>query len=84
MIKCVFCGKFFYNSGTCVIIVVKPKYVNFGNMSNICGKLNFITNYTYVIIIDTHLIKTHTIFDIFSWTVPVTKPKYFRQSIQIP
>ena len=63
MIKCVFCDKFFYNTGTCVIIVVKPKYVNFGNMSNICGKLNFITNYTHVITIDTHLIKTHSFYN---------------------
>ena len=44
LIKCVFCDKFFVSSGTYVSIVVKIKYVNFGNMSDICGKLNFITN----------------------------------------
>ena len=41
-------------------IVVKTKRVNSGHMSDICSKLNFTTNYTYLNITDTHIIKKHT------------------------
>ena len=53
-------------------IVVKIKYVNSGNISDNCDKLNFITNYAHVITTDTHLIKTQTnvtIFDTFDGTI---------------
>ena len=33
-------------SDKCVSIVVKIKCVNSGNISDICNKLNFTTNYT--------------------------------------
>ncbi len=51
--------------------VVKIKCVNSGNISD---KLNFTTNYTHCIIIDTHFIKTCTNlinFDTFDGTVPL-------------
>ena len=54
--------------------VVKLKCVNSGNISDICDKLNFITNYTHFIITDTHFIKTYTNlinFDTFDGTVPL-------------
>ena len=41
---CLFCGKCCFCSDKCVSIVVKIKCVNFGNMSDICDKLNFTTN----------------------------------------
>jgi hypothetical protein len=66
LIKCVFCGKCCVYSDTCVSIVVKIKCVNSGNISDICDKLNFTTNYI-------HFIKTHTnitIFYTFGGTVP--------------
>jgi hypothetical protein len=44
---CVFCGKFFVRSDKCVSNVVKLKCVNSGNISDICNKLNFTTNYTH-------------------------------------
>jgi hypothetical protein len=47
------------NSGTCVSIVVKTKYVNFGNMSDICSKLDFTINYILFTTTDTIFIKTH-------------------------
>ena len=56
---CVFCGKFCVNSGKCVFIVVKTKYVNSGNMSDICGKLNFIISYTQLLQINSYFIKKH-------------------------
>ena len=46
--------------GKLLSIVVKIKCVNFDNMSNICNKLNFTTNYTYFITTDTYFIKQHT------------------------
>jgi hypothetical protein len=52
-----FCSKCCVCSGKCVSIILKIKYVNFGNMSNICNKLNFITNYTHFITTDTYFIK---------------------------
>ena len=42
-----FCGKYFVCSGTCVSIIIKRKYVNYGNISDICNKFSFTTNYTY-------------------------------------
>ena len=59
-------------SDKCVFIVVKVKYVNSGNINDICDKLNFTTNYTYFTITNTPFIKAHTkitIFDTFSGTV---------------
>jgi hypothetical protein len=44
--KYVFYGKFCISSGKCVFIIVKTKYVNSSNFSDICGKLTFITYYT--------------------------------------
>ena len=46
--------------GKLLSIVVKIKCVNSDNMSNICDKLNFTTNYTYFITIGTYFIKQHT------------------------
>ena len=69
----VFCDKVCVCSDKCVFIIVKIKYVNFGNISNIYDKLNFITNYTYFTIIDIYIIKTHIsiiIFDTFYGTFP--------------
>ena len=56
----------------CVFIVVKIKYVNFGNISDIYDKLKFTTKYTQFTTTDKHCIKTHpksTIFDTFDGTV---------------
>ena len=41
---CVYCGKCYVHSDTCVSVVVKIKCVNSGNINDICDKLNFITN----------------------------------------
>ena len=43
----VFCDKFCVRSDEYVSIIVKIKCVNSGNISDICNKLNFTTNYTY-------------------------------------
>ena len=60
-----FCDTYCVHSDICVSIVVKIKYVNSGNISDICDKLNFTTNYTHVITTDTDFIKTHTNITIF-------------------
>jgi hypothetical protein len=62
-----------------VFIVVKIKCVNSGRISDICDKINFITNYIYFTTPDNilskhtqHFIKTHKniiIFDTFDGTV---------------
>ena len=70
----VFCDKVCVCSDKCVSIIIKIKYVNSGNISDICDKLNFITNYTYFTTIDIYFIKTHIniiIFDTFYGTVPL-------------
>ena len=46
--------------GKLLSIVIKIKYVNSDNMSNICDKLNFTTNYIHCITTDTYFIKQHT------------------------
>ena len=45
----------------CVSIVVKIKCVNSGNISDICDKLKYTTNYTHCTTTDTHFIKKHTL-----------------------
>ena len=73
LIKYVFCGKWCVRSDICVSIVVKIKCVKSGNISDICDKLNFITNYTHFTTTDTYFINTHTtitIFDTFDEMVP--------------
>ena len=53
--------------------IVKIKYVNSGNISDICNKLNFTTNYTYFTTNDTHFIKKYTKkynFNTFGGMVP--------------
>jgi hypothetical protein len=58
MIICVYC--------------IKIKYVNFGNISDICDKLNFIINYIYLPQL-THILSKNkhiTIFDTCDRTVP--------------
>ncbi len=70
---CVFCGKCCVCSDKCVSIVVKIKCVNSGNISDICNKLNFTTNYIYFTTTDKEYIKTHIniiIFYTFGRTVP--------------
>jgi hypothetical protein len=50
-------------------IVIKIKCVNSNNISDICNKFNFTTNYTYFTITNTNFIKTHIniiIFDTFN------------------
>ena len=44
----VFCGKFCVYNNIYVSIVVKIKCVNSNNISDICDKLNFTTNYTHL------------------------------------
>ena len=53
----VFCDKFYICNDKCVSIVIKIKWVNFDNISDICDKFNFTTNYTYYIITNTYLSK---------------------------
>ena len=50
----VFCGKCCVLSDKCVSIIVKIKCVNTSNISDICDKRNFITNYTHFTTTDTH------------------------------
>jgi hypothetical protein len=74
LIKFVFCGKYCFRSDKYVSIVVKIKYVNSGNISDICDKLNFTTSYTHFTATNTNFIKTHTnitIFYTFGETVPL-------------
>ena len=69
---CMFCSKCCIHSDKCVVVVIKIKFVNSGNISDICDKFNFTTNYTYFTTNDKHFIKTHTtiiIFDTFDGTV---------------
>jgi hypothetical protein len=40
-------------SNKCVFIVIKTKYVNSSNISDICHKLNYIINYLHFTINDT-------------------------------
>ena len=42
-----FCDKYCVLNNKCVSFIVKIKFVNFGNNSNICNKLNFNINYTF-------------------------------------
>ena len=90
LVKCVFCGKYYVCSGKFVSIVVKRKYMNSNNISDICDKLNFITNYIHFTILEIQFIKkTHIIiFDtknthiIIFYTCDRTVrsgPKYFRE-----
>ena len=68
-----FCVKFYVSNGKCVFIIVKINCVNFDNMSDICGKLNFTTNYTQFTTMDTEFIKkTHKAynFDTHGGTIP--------------
>ena len=59
----IFYGKCCVCSYECVSVVIKIKCVNSSNMSDNCDKLNFITNYTYFTITDTHFIKKkHTYY----------------------
>jgi hypothetical protein len=64
---CVFCSKYCVCSDKYVFIVVKIKCVNSGNISDICDKLNFTTNYTNFIKIHINI----TIFDKFGGMVPL-------------
>ena len=76
---CVFCDKCCICSDKCVFIVVKIKGVNSDNISDICDKLNFTTNYTYFTTIDTilkHIQKLQ--FFTPSTDGPAVGPKYFR------
>ena len=47
LIKFVSCGKCCVRIDKCVFIIVKIKCVNFDKISDICDKVNFITNYTH-------------------------------------
>ena len=64
LVKCVFCGNFYVCSDKCVSIVVKTKCVNSDNMSDICDKLNFTTNYRKFTATNTNFIKTHTSYNV--------------------
>jgi hypothetical protein len=46
-----------------VFIVVKIKWVNSGNMIDICDKLKFITNYTNFTTIDINFIKINIFYN---------------------
>jgi hypothetical protein len=50
---CMFWGKCCVRSDICVSIIVKIKYVNSDNISDICDKLNITTNYTHFTTTDT-------------------------------
>jgi hypothetical protein len=55
-----------------VFIIIKIKFVNSDNISDICDKLNFITNYIHFTT-TTQILSKHikiTNFDIFNKTVP--------------
>ena len=55
-----------------MFIVIIIKWVNYGKIRNICGKLNFTTNYIPFTETDTKVIKKHThqtIFDTRGGTV---------------
>jgi hypothetical protein len=59
----VFCGKFYVCSDKRVSIVIKIKCVYSGNISDICDKLNFITNYMYFTTTNKYFIKTHKYYN---------------------
>ena len=50
-----------------VSIVVKIKCVNFSNISDICDKLNFMTNYTHFIITDTFYQNTYKYYTFYTF-----------------
>jgi hypothetical protein len=54
---CVFCDKYCVRIDKYVFIVVKIKCVNSSRISEICDKVNFITNYTHFITPDNMLSK---------------------------
>jgi hypothetical protein len=54
-----FCDKYCIRSDKYVFIVIKIKYMNSGNINDICYKLKFTTSYTYFTIKNTNFIKTH-------------------------
>ena len=69
----VFCDKFCIRSDKYVSIVVKIKCVNSDNISDICNKLNFTTNYIHFTTTNTYFIRTHIksiIFNTFNGTIP--------------
>ena len=54
IVTCVLYDKLCVISGKCMLIIVKTKRVNSGNLSDICGKLNFtdtnfIINHLYLL-----------------------------------
>ena len=53
----VFCDKCCFCIDKCVFIIVKIKCVNFGKISDICDKVNFITNYIHYTTADNILSK---------------------------
>ena len=60
--------------------------MNSGNISDICDKLNFITNYTHFTTTDIHFIKIHpniVIFDTFSGTVSMQDLSISDQKIRL-
>jgi hypothetical protein len=64
---------FCVSSGKYVSIVIKIKYINSDNMSNIYDKLKFIINYTYFTTTDIYFIKKYihiTIVDTRNETIP--------------
>ena len=59
----VFCDKYCVCSDKCMSIIIKIKYVNFDNMSDICNKFYFTTIYKYFIITDTIYQKIHIYYN---------------------
>jgi hypothetical protein len=59
----VFCDKFCVSNGKYVFIIVKIKFMNFDNMSDICGKLDFTIDYIYFTTIDKYFIKKHRFYN---------------------
>ena len=64
--KLCFVGKVCINNGKYVFIVVKIKFVNSGNIGNICDKFNFTSKYTYFTTTDIYLSKTTYILQFFT------------------
>ena len=58
-----FCCRFCVSMCKCVFIVVKIKCVNSDNISDICDKLNIITNYTHIPQMTHILLKKHTSYN---------------------
>ncbi len=67
---CMFCGKCCVRIDKCVFIVIKIKCVNSDRISDICDKVNFITNYTHFTTLNIHLSK-HT--QILQFLTPLTE-----------